>query len=49
MVAGTFNDAKNMVGFVDGHVSYLKIYYDGQKIAWAYNPPAGYDYQWSGD
>ena len=45
----TFNDAKNMVGFVDGHVSYLKIYYDGTKIAWAHNPPAGYDYQWSGD
>ena len=44
-----FNDALNMVGFVDGHVSYLKIYYDGQKTAWAYNPPTGYDYQWSGD
>jgi len=23
-----FNGAKNMVGFVDGHVSYLKIYWD---------------------
>jgi prepilin-type N-terminal cleavage/methylation domain-containing protein len=44
-----FNDAKNMVGFVDGHVSYLRIYYDGDKISWDYNPPAGYDYQWSGD
>jgi len=43
----TFNDSKNMVGFVDGHVRYLKIYYDGYKIAWAYNPPASYDYQWS--
>jgi prepilin-type N-terminal cleavage/methylation domain-containing protein len=44
-----FNDSKNMVGFVEGHVSYIKMYYDGDKIAWAYNPPAGYDYQWNGD
>lgn len=44
-----FADARNMICFVDGHVSYLKIYYNGQKIACAYNPPAGYDYQWSGD
>ena len=44
-----FNDSKNIVGFVDGHVRYLKMYYDGQKIAWAYNPPPGYDYQWSGN
>ncbi len=44
-----FNDAKNRVTFVDGHVSYLKIFYDGSKTAWAYNPPSGYDYQWSGD
>lgn len=44
-----FNDSKNMAGFVDGHVRYLKMYYSGEKIAWAYNPPAGYDYQWSGD
>lgn len=45
----TFADAKNVICFVDGHISYLKIYYDGAKTAWAYNPPAGYDYQWSGD
>jgi Tfp pilus assembly protein PilE len=44
-----FNDAKNLVCFVDGHVSFCKIHYDGKKIAWMYNPPAGYDYQWSGD
>ena len=49
MENATFNNSKNVIAFVDGHVSYLKIYYDGQKIAWAYNPPAGYDYQWSGD
>lgn len=44
-----FADARDVICFVDGHVGYLKIYYDGKKIAWAYNPPAGYDYQWSGD
>lgn len=44
-----FADARDTICFVDGHVSYLKIYYDGKKIAWAYNPPAGYGYQWSGD
>jgi prepilin-type processing-associated H-X9-DG protein len=45
----TFNDAKNTVAFVDGHVSYLKIFFNGKKVAWDYNPPPGYDYQWSGD
>jgi len=44
-----FADAKDMICFVDGHVSYVKMYFDGKNIAWAYNPPAGYDYQWSGD
>lgn len=47
-----FNDAKNVVSFVDGHVSYIKIYYDssfngGASQAHMYDPPAGYDYQWS--
>ncbi len=51
-----FNDAKNMVGFVDGHVSYLKIYFDtnlnpggAHGMAMLYNPSAGYEYKWSGD
>jgi len=46
-----FNNAENMVSFVDGHVSYLKTYWNGQAgaLAVSYNPPAGYDYQWSGD
>jgi len=50
---GIFNDARDMVGFVDGHVSYTKMYW---KYVWPattnscdYDPPAGYDYQWSGD
>lgn len=49
-----FNDAKNMVGFVDGHVSYVKIYWNSMpypggtmSLALHYDPPAEYDYQWS--
>jgi prepilin-type N-terminal cleavage/methylation domain-containing protein len=51
-----FNDAKNMASFVDGHVSYLNVYWNstpladgGWSFALAYDPPAGYDYQWSGN
>jgi prepilin-type N-terminal cleavage/methylation domain-containing protein/prepilin-type processing-associated H-X9-DG protein len=51
------NDSLNMVSFVDGHVSYIKMYWnsvlrysDGSaSLAAFYNPPAGYDYKWSGD
>ena len=48
-----FNNAKDMMSFVDGHVNYIKMYW---KTAWPptsfssdYDPPDGYDYQWSGD
>jgi prepilin-type N-terminal cleavage/methylation domain-containing protein len=48
-----FPDALNVVGFVDGHVSDIKIYWNGvQGIAGSsilYEPPAGYEYKWSGD
>jgi prepilin-type N-terminal cleavage/methylation domain-containing protein len=51
-----FNDARNVISFVDGHVSYSKIYYNSNtnslgfySFAFFYNPPAGYDYQWSSD
>jgi prepilin-type N-terminal cleavage/methylation domain-containing protein len=49
-----YNNAKDMVGFVDGHVSFIKMYWDTAKSlnhveAWQYDPPAGYDYKWSGD
>lgn len=47
-----FNDALNMVGFVDGHVRYIKIHWDGNNrpgtLAFQQDPPAGYDYKWSG-
>jgi prepilin-type N-terminal cleavage/methylation domain-containing protein len=50
-----FNDARNLVSFVDGHVSYMKIYWNDSlrypngffSVAGYYDPPAGYDYQWS--
>lgn len=54
-----FSDARNMIGFVDGHVSYTKIFWiktfatNGHSRlwlnAWLMNPPPGYDYQWSGE
>ncbi|MGH7968405.1 MAG: prepilin-type cleavage/methylation domain-containing protein, partial [Limisphaerales bacterium] len=48
-----FNDAKNMVSFVDGHVSYIKIHWGGNNppgsLALHRDPPTGYDYQCSGD
>ena len=46
-----YNDSKNVVSFVDGHVSYLKMWWNsaGRGLASNYNPPAGYDYQWSPD
>jgi prepilin-type N-terminal cleavage/methylation domain-containing protein len=46
-----FKDAKNMVSFVDGHVSYIKIYWNSQprSMAAEYDPPPGYAYQWSGE
>jgi RNA polymerase sigma factor (sigma-70 family) len=44
-----FVNAKDFICFVDGHVDYVKMYFDGKTIAWAYNPPAGYEYQWSGN
>jgi len=54
-----FNDAKDMASFVDGHANYIRIYWNTNRvlsggnsyltIAADYDPPAGYDYKWSGD
>ena len=44
-----YNDSKNVVSFVDGHVNYIKMYWNGSRFALYYNPPASYDYQWSPD
>jgi len=42
-------DAKSVIGFVDGHVNYSRIYYDGYNAAYTQDPIAGYEYQYSGD
>lgn len=49
-----FPNSMNMVSYVDGHVNYVRMYFDTNSYAfhseaWNYDPPAGYDYQWSGD
>jgi prepilin-type N-terminal cleavage/methylation domain-containing protein len=52
-----FNDSRNMVSFADSHVSDLKMFWNstvgypdgGSSFAAFYDPPAGYDYKWSGD
>jgi prepilin-type N-terminal cleavage/methylation domain-containing protein len=50
---GQHNNALNVAGFVDGHVSYIRIYWNGsagiQSFPFRYEPPAGYDYKWTGD
>jgi hypothetical protein len=45
------NNAKDMVGFADGHVNYVKIYWnaDLDSRSFNYDPPAGYEYKWSGN
>ena len=48
-----FPDAPNVMSFVDGHVSYIKIYWNGVEgvggFSAFYEPPAGYEYKWSGN
>ena len=48
-----FNNAMAQLGFVDGHVAFLPIYFDASttnagKDSLCYDPPAGYEYRWSG-
>jgi prepilin-type N-terminal cleavage/methylation domain-containing protein len=45
-----FNNAKNVMSFVDGHVSFVRVYWD-RNSGWEgmpinYDPPGGYDYKW---
>jgi hypothetical protein len=51
--APMFDEAKNMVSFVDGHDSYIKTYRGGNNspgsLALHRDPPAGYEYKWTGD
>jgi prepilin-type N-terminal cleavage/methylation domain-containing protein len=45
------NDAPNMISFVDGHVSYAKIFWDTNYnlTACCYDPPDGYPYKRSAE
>ncbi|SPE60390.1 conserved hypothetical protein [Verrucomicrobia bacterium] len=51
----SYNNAPNMLSFVDGHVSYVKMYCGSNnpsqtlQVPFVFNPPTGYDYEWSGD
>ena len=50
-----FSNSPNMISFVDGHVNYIKMYWNSalqypngsHSLACFYDPPAGYDYKWS--
>ncbi|MDB6026696.1 MAG: hypothetical protein JWM68_2919 [Verrucomicrobiales bacterium] len=46
-------DARSVVSFTDGHTGYIRIYWNGflgkTDSPMFYDPPAGYDYKWSGD
>lgn len=44
-----YNNAESVVAFVDGHVKWVKIYYDGMNPAYTRDPIPGYEYQYSGD
>jgi len=54
-----FKDAKNIVSFVDGHVDYLKIYWNTNRalsggksyglMAPDFDPPSDYGYKWKAD
>jgi prepilin-type N-terminal cleavage/methylation domain-containing protein len=47
-----FNNARDVMSFVDGHVSYIRIHWNGIKgfdgNSALYEPPLGYEYMWLG-
>jgi hypothetical protein len=43
-----YRDAESVVGFVDGRVALIPIYYDGFNAAYTRDPIAGYNYRYSG-
>jgi competence protein ComGC len=44
-----YNDAESVVGFLDGQVRTIPIYYDGVNAAYTRDPIHGYEYKYSGD
>lgn len=55
-VAPVSNNARAIVSYVDGHLDYIKMYWNSTllypnqspSLAAYYDPPPGYAYQWSG-
>ncbi len=49
---GQSNNARNVMSFVDGHVSFIPIYWNGNSgqggMPVSYDPPPGYGYIWFG-
>ncbi len=43
-----YSNAESMVAFVDGHASFIPIYFDGFNAAYTRDPIAGYSYKFSG-
>jgi hypothetical protein len=49
------NNSRNVMSFVDGHVGFIKLYWDATNhgfahaYSWNYDPPLGYDYKWNGN
>lgn len=44
-----YNDAESVVGFVDGHVDFIPIYFDGMNPAYTRDPIPGYKYKYSAE
>ncbi len=48
-----FQNARNVMSFVDGDVSYIKMFWSGtagfDSFPAFYDPPDGYDYKWAGN
>lgn len=44
-----YSDAESVVGFVDGHVDFIPIYFDGINPAYTREPIPGYRYKYGGD
>ena len=48
-----YQNARNIMSFVDGHISYIKIYWNGRPgvagVGYFYEPPDGYEYKWTGN
>ncbi|HZV33901.1 MAG TPA: prepilin-type cleavage/methylation domain-containing protein, partial [Verrucomicrobiae bacterium] len=51
-----YNNAQDVLSFVDGHVAYMKVYWTdarfsdgGISFTFTYDPPQGYAYEWSGN